>query len=209
MLRIAGGTLRGRRIAAPKGLGTRPTAEKVRQAIFNVLRKHLTVEGASVLDLYAGSGALGIEALSRGAARAVFVEADARAAEVLRANLRSLDLAAQPGQEARAQVVQQRVLPWLARAAVEHTALEPPAALVLLDPPYASGELQRVLPALAAWPGVAAGAILVVETSARGAAGDFTPPPGLAVLQSKRYGDTQIVFLIKGNAPPSSHPDPA
>jgi 16S rRNA (guanine966-N2)-methyltransferase len=184
MLRIVSGQFGGRRIQAPPGRGTRPTGEKVRAALFNALDQWLSLEDARVLDLYAGSGALGIEALSRGAAHVTFVESDPRTAALVRANLHSLAIPA-----GRATVVPQAALAWLRRAVAG-----PDTHLVLLDPPYAAGETEAVLHALAQWPGLAPGGIVCVEAPARQ---EIAPPPGLEVLRTKRYGDTQLVFLGK------------
>jgi 16S rRNA (guanine(966)-N(2))-methyltransferase RsmD len=195
MLRIIAGRLGGRRIAAPKGSATRPTAEKVRQAVFNVLAHAMPLEGALVLDLYAGSGALGIEALSRGAAQATLVEADARTAAVIRANLSALALAPE-----EARVVVAPVLRWLKTASAQ-----PPFDLVLADPPYDAGQYGPLLAALADWPGIAPGGYVVVEVPARLS---LSPPAGLELAQTKRYGDTQVLFLRKPGAPPQAQPEP-
>ena len=184
MLRIVAGQFGGRRIQSPSGRGTRPTAEKVRAALFNTLQQWIGLDGARVLDLYAGSGALGIEALSRGAAHVTFVESDPRSAARVRANLKALEVPA--GQAA---VVCGNAVPWLHRAAAA-----PETQLVLVDPPYAAGEYEGVLQALAQWPGLAPDAIVAVEAPARR---DIAAPPGLAVLRTKRYGDTQLVYLGK------------
>lgn len=192
MLRIVAGKLGGRRIPTPPGRGTRPTSEKVRAALFNALERWLALDGACVADLYAGSGALGIEAFSRGAARVVFVEDDRRTAAALRATLKELAVPREQGE-----VAAQKVLAWLARASAE-----PPFDLVLLDPPYAAGEAEPVLDALAAWAGLAAGAVIVVEASAKH---PLRAPPALEVIRAKRYGDTQLVFLRRADP----QPDPA
>ncbi|MFI5401083.1 MAG: 16S rRNA (guanine(966)-N(2))-methyltransferase RsmD [SAR324 cluster bacterium] len=184
MLRIVAGQFGGRRIQAPPGRGTRPTAEKVRAALFNALHQWLSLQGARVLDLYAGSGALGIEALSRGAAHVTFVESDPRSAALVRANLKTLGIPA-----GQATVASGKAVPWLRRAT---DALE--TQLVLVDPPYAAGEYESVLQALAEWRGLAPDGIVAVEAPARQ---DIAVPPGLAVLRSKRYGDTQLVYLGK------------
>jgi len=174
--RIVAGTARGRRIAVPPH-GTRPTSDRVREAVFSALAARIDLDGARVLDLYAGSGALGLEALSRGAVHARFVESDRRAAAVLRRNVADLAL---PGAE-------------VSVAAVE-TVLEgcpdAPYDLVLLDPPYAldDEELARVLAALPGGGWLAPGAVLVVERSARSAAPRW--PCGVAALTARRYGDT-------------------
>jgi 16S rRNA (guanine966-N2)-methyltransferase len=200
MLRIVAGRWGGRRIQAPKGAATRPTAEKVRQALFNVVEHLMALEGVLAWDLYAGSGALGIEALSRGAARAVFVESHGRTAAGIRANLERLGAAPESWQ-----VVTGRVAPWLAsmgRGAGAGAAADPEArpGLILLDPPYAAGELEAVLPLLAGSAAVPGGALIVVEAPGKL---EPDPPPGLELLQVKGYGDTRVWFLRKGEpAPP-------
>jgi 16S rRNA (guanine(966)-N(2))-methyltransferase RsmD len=196
MLRIIAGTLGGRRIATPKGAATRPTAEKVRGALFNVLEDLMALEGALVVDLYAGSGALGFEALSRGAARVTFVEASPRAARLIRQNAATL------GAARRVDVVAGRARAWLARP-----PQLPPATLVLADPPYAAGEYGPLLEALAAWPGAAPGAVIAVEAPARL---HLPLPRGLELVRVKRYGDTQLLITRKrGAAPAAASPDPA
>ncbi|MGH9064864.1 MAG: RsmD family RNA methyltransferase, partial [Acidimicrobiales bacterium] len=107
-MRVVGGEARGRRLVAPPGAGTRPTADRVREAMFDMVESLGGVEGAAVADLFAGSGALGVEAISRGAERATFVETDRGALAALRANLAVLGARAQ-----RAQVVRADVLAWL------------------------------------------------------------------------------------------------
>jgi 16S rRNA (guanine966-N2)-methyltransferase len=169
-MRVIAGELGGRRLAAPRGATTRPTSERVREALFSMLGD---LGGARVLDLFAGSGALGIEALSRGAAHATFAERSAPALAALRANLAALGL------EARATV----------RAGDAIAALRAPGTydLVFLDPPYAvaealAGELSLALPAV-----LAAGARVVSESDRRA-------PPAIALplARERRYGDTLI-----------------
>lgn len=190
MLRITGGEWRGRRIAAPKGRATRPTAEKVREALFDTLAGLVKLEKAHVWDLFAGSGALGIEALSRGAAHVTFVESHARTAALIRASLEQLSVPPN-----RQRIVTARVLPWLRKAGEA-----PPPRLILLDPPYASGDGAAVLEQLATAPLLAADGVAVIE----GAAREPAPlPPGLELLRVKRYGDTELRFVAKtaaGNA---------
>lgn len=172
-MRVVAGTARGRRLAVPAGEGTRPTSDKVRGAIFNVLGQFF--DGGRVLDLYAGTGALAIEALSRGCADATCVEHSTEAADVIARN------AAGCGFGARVTVLRRRVgdvLPTLPAAAFD---------LAFVDPPYAEGPegtlgaLDRVL---------RAGAVVVAEHDRR------SPPPdriGTLVLQDRRaYGDTGI-----------------
>ncbi|MDH5752458.1 MAG: 16S rRNA (guanine(966)-N(2))-methyltransferase RsmD [Deltaproteobacteria bacterium] len=197
MLRIVAGTLGGRRIAAPPGRETRPTSERVREALFSSLGHLVDWEGLQVVDLFAGSGALGIEALSRGAARAVFVESNARAAALIRANLKSLELA-----PPRARVVATRAESWLDRT--EKTAADGPQTtllgLVLLDPPYAYADTAGVLRRIVSAPQVAPGAIVVLEAAGGppGKGRDLPEiPAGLVSIASKRYGDTRIEYLSK------------
>lgn len=175
-MRVIAGRLGGRRLAAPRGQATRPTSDRVREALFSILGD---VRGAAVLDVYAGTGALGIEALSRGATRAVFVESARAAVAVLRENLASLDLGG------ASLVIAQPV-----ERAAELIAREGPFDLVLADPPYAalSGAASAV--ARLAERGVfAAGARLVLEHASRDA------PPAIAGLEraeSRSYGEASI-----------------
>src|SRR5437867_231202 len=139
-MRVIGGTDRGRRLAAPRGFSTRPTAGRVREALFDILGP--AVAGMRVLDLFAGTGAIGIEALSRGAARAVFVERGRDALRALRANLAALHLSRDRARVVAGDAV--ATLPALGRS-------ELPFDLVFLDPPYAT-TVARVLEALARGP---------------------------------------------------------
>jgi 16S rRNA (guanine966-N2)-methyltransferase len=175
--RIVAGAARGRRLEAPPGLTTRPTSEKVRAAVFNVLGQFF--EGGQVLDLYAGSGALGFEALSRGCERAVFVEADRLAAATLRAN------AAHLGWTARVEIREGRV---------EDLAPRLPGgfALAFVDPPYAAGPAAAL--ALCG-PLLAAGGRCVAEHDAK------APPPQrvgpLALVDQRVYGGTGISIYLR------------
>ena len=175
---MVGGAFGGRRLRrAP--VGVRPTSDRVREALYARLDQ---LEGARVLDLYAGTGALGIEALSRGAKEAVFVDRAPRALATLRANLVSL------GIEASQRVVRGdavATVEWLSRAGDRFD-------LVLLDPPYDARELERALAALGAADLLAAGARVVVERARRH---PLPPLRGLAALDERRYGDTVISRL--------------
>lgn len=193
MTRIISGTLGGRLIAVPPK-GTRPTTDRVREAIFSRLDHENQVRGAWVLDAFAGSGALGIEALSRGAKRAVFVESDPAAVAVIRANAEAL------GMEKSAVVVRDKVLPWLARSArpVDLATFD----LALLDPPYSlpPEELAATLAALV--PRLIPGAAVVVEWSSRSEAPGW--PGGLAPTVSKKYGETTVHYAVaSGDGPPA------
>ncbi|WP_205661006.1 16S rRNA (guanine(966)-N(2))-methyltransferase RsmD [Amycolatopsis vastitatis] len=179
MTRIVAGTAGGRRLKVPPK-GTRPTSERVREALFNALETAGEVDGARVLDLYAGSGALGLEALSRGAADAVFVESDRRAVDVLRGNVAALGL----GGTVRAGQVE----------AVVATAAPAPFDLVLADPPYAvdAAALGKVLAALAAGGWLGGSALVVIERAARDGSPEW--PPGFAPSREKKYGDTAVFW---------------
>jgi 16S rRNA (guanine966-N2)-methyltransferase len=190
--RVIAGSAKGIRLRAP-GAGTRPLADRVKQTMFAILEPEL--EGARMLDLFAGSGAGGIEALSRGAASAIFVEKDQGAAAVIDANLRATSLAG-----ANATVIRWDVVRWLgeANAEVEFD-------LVLIDPPYAETELlRRVLEILGA-----PGAPLAAE--ARVVAKHFwrdRPPEligRLAIERDRRFGETALTFYRRtGSEPPAS-----
>lgn len=165
----------------------------MREALFNALTAAGELDGARVLDLYAGSGALGLEALSRGAAEAVFVESDRTAAEVLRHNIRALGL---PGAQLR---------PARARTLLEAGA-NAPFDIVLADPPYSltPGELDAVLVALAHGGWTTSGSTVVVERAARDGAPSWPAP--LVALRDKRYGDTALYWAR--HEIPSSAPEP-
>ncbi len=179
MTRVIAGTAGGRTLRTPPGAGTRPTSERVREALFSALDARGVVRGSRVLDLYAGSGALGIEAASRGAVEVVLVESDRRAADVAARNVRDLGLDL-------VRVARRDVAAYLGG--------EPGTAadLVLLDPPYDVGEeaLAAVLERLAArW--LADGATVVVERSSRSP--EPTWPPGLERTgRPRRYGETTV-----------------
>jgi 16S rRNA (guanine966-N2)-methyltransferase len=176
-MRVIAGRLGGRRLSAPRGRTTRPTSDRVREALFSMLGP---IDGASVLDLFAGTGALGIEALSRGAANVLFVERDAAAVAALKGNLERLELA-EP--LARVRVGEALVALRSARRAGETYDL------VFVDPPYdqlrdSERELSALLPTV-----LGAGARVVVESDRRAPA-----ELPLGVVRRKRYGDTTITI---------------
>jgi len=182
-LRVTGGNLSGRRFRVPPG-GVRPTSDRVREAVFGRLGN---LEGARVLDLYAGSGALGIEAISRGAADATFVEREAQTVAVLLENLAAL------GIDSSASVASGDVPSVLRRLGQANERFD----LVLIDPPYASDEPTRAFEALVGAAVLAPGAMLVLERDKR------HPSPrveGLAALDERRYGDTIVARFIAGQA---------
>ncbi|WP_255955472.1 16S rRNA (guanine(966)-N(2))-methyltransferase RsmD [Streptomyces odontomachi] len=178
MTRVIGGTAGGRRLAVPPGQGTRPTSDRAREGLFSTWEALLgTLDGARVADLYAGSGAVGLEALSRGAAHALLVESDARAARTLRENVRALGL---PGADVRAMK---------AEAAVAGTAPDEPYDVAFLDPPYAvpDDDLREILITLRTRDWLTADALVTVERSTRG--GEFRWPDGFAATRARRYGE--------------------
>jgi 16S rRNA (guanine966-N2)-methyltransferase len=180
-VRVIAGTRKGHRLAAPRGLDTRPTSDRVRENIFNLIGP---VDGARVLDLFAGSGALGIEALSRGAASAVFVEHDPDALRAIDRNLDHLRLTA-------ARVVRGDVLRTIAEEATAGAKYD----LVLVDPPYEM--LTEIQPRLARHlpPLLAADGLVVLETDAR-----TEPELPLPVRTSRKYGQTRVTLFEAGTA---------
>jgi 16S rRNA (guanine966-N2)-methyltransferase len=179
-MRIVAGAAKGRRLTVP-AKGTRPTSERAREALFNALRALLDVDGARVLDLFAGSGAVGLEALSRGAAAATFVESDRAAVAVLRRNVDTVGL---PGASV------------LARPAASVLAGEPgaPYDLVFADPPYAlsDADLDVLLRRLVDGRWLAADALVIVERSARDE--PLAWPDGVAPVMNRRYGEGQLWY---------------
>jgi 16S rRNA (guanine966-N2)-methyltransferase len=182
-VRIAGGKHKGRPLYAPAGRATRPTSDRVREAIFNVLVHGLDgfgLDGVRVLDLFAGTGALGLEALSRGARFGLFVDEQAAARAAIRRNAEGLSVLGQ-------------VKIWRRDA----TRLGPcaplaPFGLVFIDPPYGRGLAEAALSELVAGGWLEPGAVVVVEEAGRTA---VAAPQGLAVIGSRAYGDTQVMFL--------------
>jgi 16S rRNA (guanine966-N2)-methyltransferase len=175
-MRIIAGSRKGARLFAPKGRDTRPTADRVREAAFNLIGP---LDGARVLDLYAGSGAMGLEALSRGAARVTFVEADRTAVGTIRRNLAKLDLT---GAEIAHQDAGRRVDADAASGKLYD--------LVLIDPPYDMLEraLTRLAPSLPDV--VAANGLVVVESAA-----ERRPELPLSVRTSRRYGSVRLTVF--------------
>jgi 16S rRNA (guanine966-N2)-methyltransferase len=171
-VRIVAGSRKGARIFAPKGLETRPTSDRVREAAFNLIGP---VDGASVLDLFAGSGAMGLEALSRGAASAVFVESDRDACRTIDRNVEKLRVTG-------ARVVQRDVFQALA---TERRTYD----LILCDPPYGFDEDERLAPYLARL--LASEGLLVYETTSR----REPALQGLAVRTSRTYGSARLTLF--------------
>ncbi|MEU4496608.1 16S rRNA (guanine(966)-N(2))-methyltransferase RsmD [Streptomyces sp. NBC_00210] len=183
MTRVIAGAAGGRRIAVPPGTGTRPTSDRAREGLFSSWESLLgTFSGIRIADLYAGSGAVGLEALSRGASHALLVEADSRAARIVRENVRALGL---PGAEVRAGKAEQ---------IVTGPAPEAPYDVVFLDPPYAvtDDDLREILLTLRTQGWLADDALATVERSTRG--GEFTWPQGFEPLRARRYGEGTLWY---------------
>lgn len=181
-LRIIGGTHRGRLIDIPPGEKARPTGDRVREALFSILTSGIGdtpgLAGRHVLDACAGSGALGIEALSRGAAHATFLDTDPIAVSQLRRNLDALGLS--DGASVK-------------RANAERPPAGDPCEIIFLDPPYDSETAQIAPAALAAAGWIAPGGLLVIETR-RGT--EITLDAGFALLNLRSYGDTSLHFIV-------------
>ncbi|MGC4895667.1 16S rRNA (guanine(966)-N(2))-methyltransferase RsmD [Micromonospora sp. DT31] len=183
MTRIVAGVLGGRRIAAPPGAGTRPTSDRVREALFSAVQAELDLDGARFADLYAGSGAVGLEALSRGAAHVLLVESDARAAKVIRENIAALRAAP------AARLVTGKVGSVLA-AGPDGGAYD----VVFADPPYAvpDAEITALLAALVGGGWLAPEALVIVERSSR--TGPVEWVDGVTAQRSRRYGETTLWY---------------
>ena len=182
-MRVIGGTARRRQMRAPEVPGLRPTSDRVREAIFDILASRDAVEGASVLDAFAGSGALGIEALSRGAASVCFVETDRRAVAAIRANLESTGLAIAPG----VRVVRAEALDLLEREAGTRYDL------ALVDPPYSFDDWRSLL-------GLLEADLAVLESD-----GPVEVPDPFLVRREYRYGGT-LVTLVEAFRPDRDDP---
>lgn len=194
MTRIIAGLARGRRLAVPPGRSTRPTSDRAREGLFAaVLAMIGSLDGTSVLDLYAGSGAVGLEALSRGAADVLLIESDPGAAQVIRRNIEALAL---PG----ATLVQDKV----GRALRRGPGAAGPRDLVFADPPYSTpdDELGWVLAALADHGWLVSDALVITERDAR--SGQPPWPPGYSTQRSRRYGETLLWYGRASGATPAA-----
>jgi 16S rRNA (guanine966-N2)-methyltransferase len=181
-MRVVGGNLRGRTLVGPKSAAIRPTADRLRESLFNILVHAYSdpVTGARVLDLFAGTGALGIEALSRGAAFTLFVDQGAEARALLRENVTALGL----GGTSRI----------FRRDATKLGPAHPiePFSVVFLDPPYGHGLAQEALTSAHDGGWLLPGALIVVEEAAKA---QFAAPEGFVELERRGYDDTEFVFL--------------
>jgi 16S rRNA (guanine966-N2)-methyltransferase len=181
-MRIVGGRFSGRTLAAPKSQAIRPTADRLRESLFNILAHSYgdPVPDARVLDLFAGTGALGLEAMSRGAAFALFIDDGAEARALIRGNVEALGL----GGSTRI----------FRRDATRLGPVHPvePFTLVFLDPPYRQGLAERSLVSLRDGGWLSSGALAVVEEAA---AASFAAPAGYEEAERRRYDDTELIFL--------------
>ncbi|WP_213288080.1 16S rRNA (guanine(966)-N(2))-methyltransferase RsmD [Bradyrhizobium sp. sGM-13] len=186
-MRVVGGRLKGRSIASPSSRDIRPTADRLRESVFNILIHAYDdpIEGARVLDLFAGTGALGIEAVSRGASFTLFVDNGAEARALLRNNVEALGLGG--------------VTKVYRRDATNLGPAHPvePFSLVFLDPPYGKGLAEKALASLRDGGWMTPGALLVVEESKDAA---FAAPEGFEEIERRAYDDTEFVFLRAGTA---------
>jgi 16S rRNA (guanine966-N2)-methyltransferase len=183
-MRIIAGTAGGRRLRAPKGDATRPTADRVREALFNILVSRGEVP-ERVLDLYAGSGALGLESLSRGARSVLFVEEDPKTVDIIRANAHELGVAGS------CQVVTARVRDWLRKSPPQERF-----GWVFLDPPYAADELDRALTLVDGAKLLDAGGVVIAEHEWK--TGPKEQYGRLALSDRRRYGQTALSFFEEG-----------
>ena len=188
-MRIVGGRHRGRRLAAPPGEAVRPTSDRAREAVFNILAHGgfgaggaSIVAGAAVRDACCGTGAMGLEALARGAARAVFLDNEPQSLVAARANIAALR------EEAAARVIAADAT----RPPARPKDLSP-ATLAFFDPPYAEAVAVAALAAFAERGWLAPGALCIVEEAARALA--LAPPPGFEMLESRRYGAARVTLL--------------
>jgi 16S rRNA (guanine966-N2)-methyltransferase len=191
--RVIAGAARGRRLSVPPGRGTRPTSDRAREGLFSTLESLTgTLAGSRVLDLYAGSGAVGLEALSRGAAAVLLVESDPAAARVARANVAALGLLGATVSTARVERL------------VGGAPDDGPYDIAFLDPPYdlADTTLQQVLVDASANGWLRPGAVVAVERSSRSG---WAWPPGVQALRSRRYGEATLWY---GHADPAPGPTP-
>src|ERR1043165_624686 len=183
-MRVVGGRLKGRPLASPSSREIRPTADRLRESLFNILMHAYgnPVDGARVLDLFAGTGALGIEAVSRGARFALFVDNGTEARALLRNNVEALGLGG--------------VTKVFRRDATNLGPAHPvePFSLVFLDPPYGKGLAEKALASLRDGGWLTSGALLVVEEAR---AAQFVTPDGFEELERRTYDDTEFVFLRK------------
>ena len=192
-MRIVGGTMKGRALKAPSGQTVRPTTDRARESLFNILTHNEDLfseghglEGANVIDMFAGTGALGLEALSRGADFALFVDSSIEGRGLIRENMLATGVAA------RARLFKRDATKIGERGKME------PFTLAFLDPPYGKGLGDRALKALENGDWLAPGALVIVEESAKT---NIAVPPAFRELQTRAMGETQLTFLRYSRTP--------
>ncbi len=184
MITIVGGKFRGKKIEVPPGNQVRPTLNKTREASFNVLQHLIRIQDMTALDLYAGSGAMGLEALSRGANQVIFVESSCKHFKVLQKNIKRFQL-----QEPQALAIRHSAREWLPSLRPHETP-----CLIFIDPPYQSGEYEKILPLITQLPTIPAQSILVIESPR---AQHYPLENKFERIQLKEYGKTKLDFLVK------------
>ena len=181
-MRVISGMLKGRRLTAPAGLATRPTADRIKESVFNILGN--TVQSKQVLDLFAGTGALGIEALSRGATRTFFIDQAKASLSAIRTNIRNLGIGDQT-----------RVIQWNISKGLNCLASTPATFdLVFMDPPYETHAVTPALAALVSCGALAPGACIVIEHSLREPLA--SPMASLRITDQRRFGKTLVSFVV-------------
>lgn len=185
-MRIVGGELRGRPVATPRGNAIRPTTDRTRESLFNMLASRLDLEGVRVLDLFAGTGALGLEALSRGASFVLFVDNSAEARGLIRDNIEAL------GVSARARLFRRDA------ASLGQCGTMAPFDLAFADPPYGKGLAERAAHELAAGGWLKPGAMLIVEEAHQSAPSALD---GFELAEQRRFGETVIGFFTRTMTP--------
>lgn len=183
-MRIVGGSLRGRPLATPRSDSIRPTSDRTREAVFNVIAHAWPerLDGARVLDLFSGTGALGLEALSRGAAQCLFIEESAEGRGLIRTNIEEFGL------QGRAKIFRRDA------TRLGEVGTIAPFDLVFADPPYGKGLAERALQSALAGGWLTADALVVVEEAA---ASPFQPVEGLALIERREWGDTSVTFSAR------------
>ena len=183
-MRIVGGTLRGRPLATPRSEAIRPTSDRTREAVFNVIAHNWPdrLDGARVLDLFSGTGALGLEALSRGAAQCLFVEESAEGRGLIRTNIEEFGL------QGRAKIFRRDA------TRLGEVGTIAPFGLVFADPPYGKGLAEQALQSALAGGWLTAEALVVVEEAA---ASPFRPVEGLSLIERRDWGDTSVTFCAR------------
>ena len=184
MIRIIAGEFRGRKLKVPTGNDVRPTSDKVREALFNLLTSMLNWDNMTVLDLYAGSGALGLEALSRGAKKAIFVESSKKHVSIILKNISMLSL-----EQTKYELVRGRAESWIPNFADPERP-----CLIFLDPPFSSDEYDLILEKLAVLPAILKGSLIIVESPVTR---EIMFAENMELLKHRRYGSITLDILRK------------